>query len=1002
MQAHLRPSDGPGRFSNATTPHECRSSGKRGPRLQPGCGRAPGVHHGRAQRVQRWKIPTHVIYSQNARGLKTDSALTEAIDALRHRSGFSAGLQETWRTGLEEIEEDGFVFLGAAPAVQNGRGSKGVGILLSPLAVAAWRAAGAVVHNDVGPRVIAVRMEVEDSAGRKQGLFQVASYAPISTAPDTEKDEYETALACVLSRRQSGDIVIVCADTNASIGRGCLGGQNVNYGAVGSHGIDFLNDSGRRLRSFMELHDLAALSSFFKKPFYGTWLHPCSKLQKQLDHIMISRCDLKRFTDAGACCGQLIDSDHSAVFCKLRFTVRLRRKLEPRAQLARLDTAPLLNQDQAVQFATDVVTSLGTSDASAVSYSTLAKAVEKTAAETLPKRERPAPLWFAAKEGVLRAVIANRNATFNAHQRQPTADAAARYREARSRVQLEIRRAKSDWILGKCTAINDGICGATGSAAAWATVKVLKAGLAPPRRAPPARLKKADGSLADTPEENASVFADAFSQLYGREASFDPSVLDDLPQRPVAVGLDHVPSDDEIQLATSKLHATAPGPSGLHARLWQALVSTSDGFGFVRHLVQHFWETEELPEGWETGLLSILPKKGDLSLPGNYRGIMMLETAYKIAGNIILVRLKPIKEGGTLNHENQNGFRPNRGCFDAIFSIKTLIKKRREHGLETWLLLIDLVKAFDRVPRELLWRVMLKQGVPPKIVSLLKALHATVKVQFEVGGVKKVIDSIIGVKQGDLLGPELFIFFMAAVMETWRLHHDFELCVVRSKSDFVLTGRRRLPSAVLSSPSETRCTPTTRASPSALGAASRSRRPRWSRTSLAGAWRSTSARTAPTASLARTRSRRCSSARRRRPRTTTPPPTTAPTCPTSSCPAAASCRSWTASNILGATSTATAATGSTSTAGSSRQAELLALFGSAFSARGTSRLPPSARSTPRSSSPSCSTGASAGRSPSASSTVSASSTHSACVRCVVSLASTCGSTTSRLANSAPG
>ena len=59
---------------------------------------------------------------------------------------------------------------------------------------------------------------------------------------------------------------------------------------------------------------------------------------------------------------------------------------------------------------------------------------------------------------------------------------------------------------------------------------------------------------------------------------------------------------------------------------------------------------------------------------------------------------------------------------------------------------------------------------------------------------KKVIDSIIGVKQGDLLGPELFIFFMAAVMETWRLHHDFELCVVRSKNDSVLTGRR--PSTV--------------------------------------------------------------------------------------------------------------------------------------------------------------------------------------------------------------
>ena len=44
---------------------------------------------------------------------------------------------------------------------------------------------------------------------------------------------------------------------------------------------------------------------------------------------------------------------------------------------------------------------------------------------------------------------------------------------------------------------------------------------------------------------------------------------------------------------------------------------------------------------------------------------------------------------------------------------------------------IDLVKAFDRVPRELLWDVMLRYGVPPKIVSLLRALHATVQVQFE-------------------------------------------------------------------------------------------------------------------------------------------------------------------------------------------------------------------------------------------------------------------------------
>ena len=165
----------------------------------------------------------------------------------------------------------------------------------------------------------------------------------------------------------------------------------------------------------------------------------------------------------------------------------------------------------------------------------------------------------------------------------------------------------------------------------------------------------------------------------------------------------------------------------------------------------------------------------------------MLEVGYKILGIILLTRLKPVKESATLDHEFQNGFRCLRGTIDSVFTVKQLIKKRSEHGLPTWLLLIDLVKAFDRVPRELLWEVMIKQGVPPKLVSLLRALHTTVKVKFEHEGVTQTLDSIIGVKQGDLLGPDLFIFFMAAVMKTWRSSYSYSLCRVNTKADFQLT-----------------------------------------------------------------------------------------------------------------------------------------------------------------------------------------------------------------------
>jgi hypothetical protein len=123
---------------------------------------------------------------------------------------------------------------------------------------------------------------------------------------------------------------------------------------------------------------------------------------------------------------------------------------------------------------------------------------------------------------------------------------------------------------------------------------------------------------------------------------------------------------------------------------------------------------------------------------------MLLETAFKIVGNLLLERLSPVKE--SLSHEPQCGFRGERQTMDATYTVKMLVKKRREHGLPTWLLLIDLVKAFARCPRWLLWQVLLIYGVPPLIVALIIALHEQVHVIFDIDGVRRTLESIIGVK----------------------------------------------------------------------------------------------------------------------------------------------------------------------------------------------------------------------------------------------------------------
>ena len=77
--------------------------------------------------------------------------------------------------------------------------------------------------------------------------------------------------------------------------------------------------------------------------------------------------------------------------------------------------------------------------------------------------------------------------------------------------------------------------------------------------------------------------------------------------------------------------------------------------------------------------------------------------------------------------------------------------------------------------------------------SLQEALHKNVNVKIEVEDVEVVLKSVIGVKQGDLLGPQLFIFYICAIMMAWRLEREhnkeYELCTYQTKMDAVACTR---------------------------------------------------------------------------------------------------------------------------------------------------------------------------------------------------------------------
>ena len=63
-------------------------------------------------------------------------------------------------------------------------------------------------------------------------------------------------------------------------------------------------------------------------------------------------------------------------------------------------------------------------------------------------------------------------------------------------------------------------------------------------------------------------------------------------------------------------------------------------------------------------------------------------------------------------------FRKGRGCVDMIFVARQPVEKACEHHDVLFILFIDLKKAYDSVPRDVLWRVLEKVCLLPCFKSL--------------------------------------------------------------------------------------------------------------------------------------------------------------------------------------------------------------------------------------------------------------------------------------------
>ena len=99
-------------------------------------------------------------------------------------------------------------------------------------------------------------------------------------------------------------------------------------------------------------------------------------------------------------------------------------------------------------------------------------------------------------------------------------------------------------------------------------------------------------------------------------------------------------------------------------------------------------------------ILKLLAKKGDLSLPKNWRPIALLDVLSKILSLIIQTRLDEYLVSG-VRIQDQNGFSSKRGYVDRDMTLKVTLQNLKAAGQEAFTLFVDLVKDFDSVNREM-------------------------------------------------------------------------------------------------------------------------------------------------------------------------------------------------------------------------------------------------------------------------------------------------------------
>lgn len=229
--------------------------------------------------------------------------------------------------------------------------------------------------------------------------------------------------------------------------------------------------------------------------------------------------------------------------------------------------------------------------------------------------------------------------------------------------------------------------------------------------------------------------------------------------------LDGLLTEKEIELVV--LNGRAAGLDSIPQEIWKKLSKIYkskseagvDGLDIIGALTKVYndirtYSMEEDSHFADRWLCPIY-KKGDQTLPGKYRPIMVLNINYKILTKVLSTKIS--KVATTIIHQDQAGFMTGRRIKDQMELAHLMIKRCEEKEANGIVICLDQEKVYDKVLHQFLWTSLKRFKFLENFIKVIKSLYNDVNTRVILNGeISRPYRVKRGVQQGDSLLCLLF------------------------------------------------------------------------------------------------------------------------------------------------------------------------------------------------------------------------------------------------------